>query len=421
MKLEAETVQSLQRMQEEVRQNLTDSVLPFWTQNAWDKEYGGFLTRLDRKGHRLPQEEKYLMMQVRMLASLSWAYTFGPKNETLLTMADETFEFINQKMWDLSEGGFSFSVTRQGRVISDRKNTDTHAYAITGLAAYSTLPMREDFLETANSVFLLLEEKASDSNLGYREDFDGKFWEPLNADQMHIEGQQEIKTIDMHTNMLEAYAYLYEASGDPRHAEAMQRLAYLIVRKGLDSENGCTITAFTEDWRPLRNSSGHMITSYGLNVELAWLLVMANSLLSKPSPDLHKAAIKLIDHAIAFGFDNVRGGLAAYGPHDAPTSAAQNLPLDRETRLWWTQAELMNALVTAAEITDDQKYVHLLLTQWEWIKNYQVDHEYGDWYQEVDPGTGKPLFTDKGREFKTSFHTSRALIRTFAGIERLVG
>ena len=58
----------------------------------WDDDYGGFLTRLDRHGRRLDDSEKFLMMQVRMIASLaglsssSILFTFAPRTRLLAAM-----------------------------------------------------------------------------------------------------------------------------------------------------------------------------------------------------------------------------------------------------------------------------------------------------------------------------------------------
>ncbi len=390
---------------------LADNLMSFWSNNTWDMIYGGFLTRLDRRGRRLDVSEKVLMMQVRMIAALAAAHRHGLSDFGYLDMADRGFEYLVSTFWDSDNGGFHFSVTREGAPKSTRKNTDSHAYAITGLVEYYLASGREEALDWANVVFELLIERAADREMGFIEDFDGGDWTVLNAEQMKLSDQTRVKTIDMHANMLEGMMYLASASGQEKHLDGLRRLLDLICNKGIHSGHGCTITAFDADWRPVGDAQGRMTTSYGLNVELAWFIWEAASILAVSDDRYHQVALGLIDHALAYGFDNERGGLAAFGPIEGHVLDARHLGEERLAKSWWAQAELLNALCDAYKRTEDGKYFDALVKTFDWVCHFQMDHEYGDWYQETDWETGEPLTTDKGREFKTAFHAGRALIR----------
>ncbi len=71
-------MERLALIRQRAESTLKDNVLPFWTRNTWDQEYGGFLTRLDRRGELLDKSEKVLMMQARMIISLSAAHSQLP-------------------------------------------------------------------------------------------------------------------------------------------------------------------------------------------------------------------------------------------------------------------------------------------------------------------------------------------------------
>ena len=252
-------------IREKALANLKDNVLPFWTRATWDHEHGGFLTRVDRAGNVIDASEKLLIKQVRMLWSLSAAHRFGVADRGYLALAHQEFDYIVRTFWDEARGGFHFSVTRDGKPWNTRKNTDFHAYAMIGLAEYYRASRRKEALEWGNRVFALLEERARDGELGYREDFDGRKWPALNSEQMNLGDKQDIKTIDMHTNMMEGFIYLYKASKDPKHLEALRNVFRLIVDKGIHPEHRCGITAFDYDWNPVPDVNGKWTTSYGLN------------------------------------------------------------------------------------------------------------------------------------------------------------
>ena len=399
---------------------LSNNLMSFWTHNTWDIEYGGFLTRLDRSGQRLDESEKVLMMQVRMISSLAAAHRHGLKDYGYLDLANRGFEYLINTFWDSEDGGFYFSVDRDGTPKSRRKNTDFHGYAITGLVEYYLASERPEALKWADRIFDLLLEQAADRDMGFIEDFDNGDWPVLNSEQMRLSDQCRIKTIDMHTNVLEGIMYLAGATDAEKHKNALSRLLDLICIMGIHLEHGCTITAFDADWRPVGDAQGRMTTSYGLNVELAWFIWQAASVLKEDNEMYHVTALNLIDHALKFGFDTQRGGLAAFGPITGHVLEAKELGEDRLLKSWWAQAELLNALCDACRRTSDQKYFNALVKTYNWIQNFQMDHEYGDWYQDTRWDTGEPVTTDKGGEFKTAFHASRALIRTITAFREWV-
>ncbi len=419
MTLNPEDRKQIARIVTQAEAALAVNLMPFWAKNTWDAEYDGFLTRLDRCGHRLDDNEKVLMMQVRMIHSLSAAHRHGLRDCGYLDLAHQGFDYLISTFWDDENGGFYFSVTRDGRSRCTRKNTDFHGYAMTGLSEYWLASGRPEALAWADRIFDLLLTKAADRDMGFVEDFDAGDWPVLNADQMHLDDQRDIKTIDMHTNILEGMMYLAGASGLDKHKNALRAVLDLICDKGIHPEHGCTITAFDADWRPVGDARGRMTTSYGLNVELAWIIWDAAAVLHEQRQIYHQTALGLIDHAIAFGFDHERGGLAACGPLTGHVLDATDLGADRLLKSWWAQAELINALCAACQQTQDRKYFDALVKTFDWVHRHQMDHECGDWYQDVHWDTGIPVTTDKGREFKTSFHAGRALVRTIKALRAL--
>jgi mannobiose 2-epimerase len=407
-------------IQEKAVGNLKDNVLPFWTRATWDREHGGFLTRVDRAGNVIDFSEKLLIKQVRMLWSLAAAHRFGITDKGYLELAHQGFEYIIRTMWDYAEDGFYFSVTRDGKPLNKRKNTDFHAYALIGLAEYYSASQRKEALEWGNRVFAVLAKKATDREFGFREEFDDSKWPVLNSEQMNLGERHDIKTIDMHTNILEGFSYLSRASADPKHLGALQKVFHLIVGKGIHPEYQCGITAFDYDWNPVPDVNGKWTTSYGLNAELAWLLLAAVDLLHYSRESYRGVILGLIDHGLQYGFDQERGGLAAFGPVSGHVLSAGDLPANRLSKSWWAQAEMLNALAYAYEWTRLPKYLEAFEKLFAWIWTYQIDHECGDWYQDVSWGSGKPLTTEKGREWKTAFHASRALIQVSQAIDRII-
>ena len=390
---------------------LRENLMPFWADHAPDNECGGFLTRLDRRGGRLEDREKVAMMHARLIHSFSAAHRHGLRNRPYLELANAGFDFLVSAMWDREEGGFFYSVTRDGAPLCARKNTDVHGYALTGLSEYYLASGRPEALAWAERVFDVLMEKAADGDRGFIEDFDGREWDVLNAGQMSLCGRRDIRTMDMHTNVLEGMMCLCAASGKETHRRALRELARLVCEHGVDPVHGCTVTAFDRGWNPVPDMRGERTTSYGLNVELAWILHDTATLVGDADGVCRDRARALMDHALAFGFDHGRGGLAANGPLAGRVENADALPENRLVKTWWAQAEMLNALGTFWTASSRRDYFEAFAKEFGWIHRHQMDHECGDWYQETAWDSGAPLVTDKGNEFKTSFHAGRSLVR----------
>ncbi len=355
-----------------------------------------------------------------MLWSLSAAHRFGITDRGYLELAHEAFDYVVRTMWDRDEEGFYFSVARDGKPLNKRKNTDVHGYGMIGMGEYYIASQRKEALEWGNKIFAVLMKKAADREYGFKEEFDAGNWPVLNSEQMNLGDRHDIKTIDMHTNILEGLIYLYRASGDPKHLEALRKIFHLIVDKGIHPQYRCGITAFDYDWNPIPDVNGKWTTSYGLNAEMAWLLLEAVDLLRYSRGSYENAILGLIDHALSNGFDQERGGLAAFGPMSGHVLNAGNLPVSRLSKTWWAQAEMLNALAYAFEWTRQRQYLDALVKLFDWIWTFQIDHECGDWYHEVSWDSGKPLTMEKGLEWKTAFHASRALIQVSQVIDRII-
>lgn len=421
MKITETDANRLISIMDDAESALADNLMPFWARNTWDEGYGGFLTRLDRRGELLERDEKVLMMQVRLIYAFSAAHLHELTGLPYLDLAKKGFDYLVSTMWDKSRGGFYYSVSREGAPLSSRKNTDFHGYTMTGLARHYLASGSKEALDYAERVFHLLLSDAADRDMGFIEDFDGGDWGALNDEQMNLGGRQKIKTIDMHTNVLEGMMYLCKVSRDPRVPAALKQLLDLICARGIFHDHGCTVTAFDYEWNPVRDANGRFTTSYGLNVELAWIVLDAVDALGLSREKYRRVILDLIDHALDHGFDHERGGLAAYGPLKGDVVAASDLPENRLVKTWWAQAEMLNALIAAWEWTEQEKYLRAFMKLFDWVQTRQIDHECGDWYQEVDWTTGRPLTYDKGREFKTAFHAARALIRVADGLRRILG
>jgi mannose/cellobiose epimerase-like protein (N-acyl-D-glucosamine 2-epimerase family) len=392
--------------------DLTNNVLPFWAKNTWDEEYGGFITHLDRTGKLTGITEKFLVMQGRIIWSLSAAHRFGLRYNGYLELARKGVRFMIETMWDKEHGGFFWSVKRDGTPKQTRKRLVGHPYMIYALPEYAMASGDKSALVWADRVVELIQEKASDGELGFFEEFT-RDWKPAWSRTRYR------KTLCTHLAFLESFTNLARATGNPKHRDAVDKLLHLLLTKTIHKQYGCALEDFDRHWRPRRSWQRKtqplgFRTSYGHNVKLAWLILEAADTVGISRDKFQKPVLGLIDHALRFGFDATRGGIAMYGPLTG--AVTETRWLDRK---WWDQAELLVAFLEAFRWTGDRKYLEAFQKQFDWVWKYQIDHEGGDWYELTSYNSGRPLIFNKGHAWKTLYHNSRALMRISQGLRAM--
>ena len=165
---------------------------------------------------------------------------------------------------------------------------------------------------------------------------------------------------------------------------------------------------FTTDWRAFPDHD-----SYGHDVETAYLMLEAEQVLGeKRDPKTEGMARMLVDHALAYGWDETYGGFYRDG-----TTMGRPEDLRKE---WWVQMEGLNALLLLHEkygnVTD--AYFRAFQLQWQFIRDRQVDHELGGIYDTVERDGATPDRT-KARIWKEAYHDGRALLNVTARLKNL--
>jgi len=375
---------------------LADDILPFWTRDTWDEDGGGFITHLDRTGRRSGPTGKFLMTQAGTIWALAAGHRHGLEDRGYLELARCGVRFLIEKMWDQDHGGFVWQVARDGHVVDPRKDTCGQAVAIEALTEYASASGDEAALATASALFDLLHSRAGDGSLGFRERFT-RDWTPA------PDSSGERKTLLAHLHLMTAFTLLAGATGASAHTAAAEKILALLptLRRGM---------TFDRSWQPLDLGFGRSVTSYGLNVEAAWLMLDAADAVGT-SDRIRETALAAIDHALAYGFDWRRGGLARCGPPRGHVANAVYLGSRRLDKVWWAQAELLVATIEAYRLTGAAAYFGAFQKQFDWIWTHQADREAGSWFEATTWRDGRPLSFTKGDAGRCPFHETRALIR----------
>ena len=404
------------------QQYLNTSLIPFWATRAVDEKYGGFQTNYDRLGKRTAVTEKSFLAQCRSIFTISFAKRLGfswPNAEQALSQGIEfLFDHFRDKKYD----GYYWLVEEDGRVIDANKIIYGHSFLIYALAEYSLLTGDAASKQEAVRIFNLLQEKAADPvHGGYFEHFDRQF----NLKKAHSAFNTH-KSLDVHMHLMEAFTTLYELTGEFEHRQALESVIELIFHKMVHPETGTGIAMFTEDWRAIANveldtvwgrdrfdddGKSPDITSYGHNIELAWLYLHALQILKIAPENGLSRVVPIFAHTFKFGVDWQYGGLFVEGLRSGPVTEA--------TKEFWQQAEALVGFLDAWLLTQDDKYLQAFRNIHDFVFSKMINYQLGEWRALLDK-TGNPIWDYMGTSWKVFYHTVRGTCLTVRKLEQVL-
>ena len=347
---------------EEVEEHLSQELLPFWMDRMMDQAYGGYLTHFDQYGKEVETDEKSLIAQSRSVFTLSSAHRAGWGGGLCADMARKGVDFLLGKMWDTKHGGFYWMCNRKGEVFNKQKILYGHSFAIYSLSEYTLATGDPRGLEYAQKVFDLLQVHALDSFYGGYYDMFEENWDLAGPGSKG----GDRKTLDSHMHLMEAFTTLYEASQKPLHKRKLKEIIQLLLQRMLHPDHQTPIPMFWPDWQVAPQIKFDIIwgwdryteegqkaaatdnTSYGHNVEFAWLLLHALRVLEEPLGAYVQVVKAQFDHAVEYGIDLEFGGVYVEGSH-------QGEVYDREKE-FWQQAEVLIGMLDAFLLFEDPSY-----------------------------------------------------------------
>jgi len=378
-----------QTLSRRLKDHLEESILVFLLRHSPDAEYGGFVTQLDRQGKWYGRRIKRLVPQTRMIWTFSSAHRAGLGGGKYLKAARDGFSFLVKYMWDKEEGGWYWSVTRQGKPSSTRKSIYGQAFGIYGLCEYYFASGDKEALRKAEETFDLLEKHAYDGK--HRGYFTGDFtrdWKRQGSSN---------RSAGTHLHLVESLTSLVRATGKQKYRKRLKELLDILVEKMFLPEHGCIVEVYTEDWKPILDSN----TMYVHDLEAAWLIIDGAKALGLKDEKYLERARNLVDYSLKYGWDEKHGGFFQSGPAGRPaTNTKKNYNV---------QGEGLVALATLYRETRDKKYLRKLVEHTEWCLKFQADSKFGEWFT-MCTADGKPTMIEKAGLWKAGYHHPRGCL-----------
>jgi cellobiose epimerase len=384
---------ALKKFQSEVRNELLDNILPFWSTRMVDREYGGFYGQITGDGRVVPAAAKGGILNARILWTFSAAY-HQEKNPLYLEMAKRAKDFILSHFFDPEFGGTYWTISFDGKPVDTKKQIYSQAFFIYAFTEYYRASGDESALQTAVELFRIIEEHSFDADLnGYLEAY-SRDWNLLEDLRLSDKDENEKKTMNTHLHILEAYTNLYRVWKDEKLARQLRNMIRLFIHKIVNHSTSHLDMFFDENWNPKGT-----IVSYGHDIEASWLIDEAARVLGdkKLTAEVQKICISIANAACE--------GLQPDGSlvYEKDISAGH---VDKD-RHWWVQAEGVVGFMNTYELTGEEKWKERALKCWNYISQNQIDRAGQEWFWSISDDGVPNRKDDKAGFWKCPYHNSR--------------
>ena len=387
----SQTKADIEEFRQEVTQNLTENILPFWMNKTVDPN-GGFYGVVLNDGKAVADADKGAVLNARILWTFAKAYRhYGL--EAYRQMADRAADYYISHFIDKKYGGVYWSLTAEGVAKNTTKQTYACAFGIYGLAEHFWATGDKRSLEAALSLYQTLETKVHDkAKSGYIEMFQRDY---TRGTQLGVDMQANAsKTMNTHIHVLEAYTTLYRVWPDEGLKANLKALLEILSTKLYDQKRAHLILYCDDDWKPV----GEQEDSYGHDIETSWLMCEAAAAVGDPElkAKVEAQAVKMARTALDEGLNSE--GAMRY----EKTSKGYSTRIS-----WWPQCETIIGAVNAWQLTGDRKYFDAAVRNWAFVKTHLVDQTNGGWFKDLDE-QGKPSpWSPKASDWNCPYHNSR--------------
>lgn len=378
----------MKQFAEKYKKELVDNVMPFWEKYSVDKQYGGFLTCLERNGEVF-DTDKFMWLQGRQVWTLSSLYDKLEPNEKWKDMAIHGAEFLLKNGRD-NNGDWYFSLDRAGNPLVQPYNIFSDCFATMGLAALYKITNNDEYGQVAHTTFNRIIERQQNPKGQYSKAFPGT---------------RNLKGFSLPMILSNLSLELEHIVGSTLVDELIDQVIHEVMEVFYQQETGLIMESVHLDGSFSDTFEGRLVNP-GHIIEAMWFMMdLADR---RKDPILMKKCIDIAIRALEFGWDEKYQGILYF--KDILNRPPQQLEWDQ--KLWWVHLEALVCMAKGFAYTGDER-----CKQWfERLDAYSFKHfadpQFGEWYGYLNR-QGEPLLTLKGGKWKGCFHVPRALFKVY--------
>lgn len=375
------------------KDELFNRVLPFWMEHSLDKEYGGYLTCLDRKG-KVFDTDKFMWLQGRQVWLFSSLYNKVEANSSWLDMAVHGAHFMEKYGRD-SAGNWYFSLNQQGKPLVQPYNIFSDCFAAMGFGALYTATKEDRYAAIAQDTFQNILKRREHTKGIYDKAFPEtrptkNFALPMILSNLSIELEHLLDPV------------LVQALIEDIVVEVMD--VFYKEEQDLVFENVCP------DGSLLNSFEGRLLNP-GHAIEAMWFMLDLGERLQRP--ELVEKAVRIGIRMLEYGWDEQYGGIFYF--MDVAGKPTQQLEWDQ--KLWWVHCETLVCMAKAWVLTGNEEAKQWFERVHEYTWTHFRDPEHDEWFGYLNR-RGEVLLDLKGGKWKGCFHVPRALWKVYEVFEK---
>jgi mannose/cellobiose epimerase-like protein (N-acyl-D-glucosamine 2-epimerase family) len=370
---------------------------------------GFFRVNLDREWRPVGKQMATLTSQNRQIYVMAIGFDLSG-HDAYLDAVKKGSDFMLEHFRDRQYGGMFFSVSPDGTVVDDCKDSYGIAFAIFGLAHAGRVTGEACYTEAALELWSDMKKNLRDSAGFYRARMTRNFrqsWRPTTRTLLtrqlkalvarmtrNFSQSWWFNTQNPMMHLFEALLALYTVTRSPDiYQDAVDHCHSLLMRLFQDS-GGFLPEVYDDGWNPLPGSNNGRI-DIGHQFEWAYLLSHA---VEKRFPRAYLAiGERLLEYGMKVGYDSVTGGI--FSTADYAGNA------DSGPKSWWQQTELLRALMHYAAIRDRPDLWAPFEQSLAFVKQHFIDAVHGGWYANYDRGKPRNRHARrKGNPWQAGYH-----------------
>ena len=374
----------------QIRSELTDDILPFWTNRMQDGR-GGFWGRMDGSGRLIKDAPRGGILTARLL----WTFSSACRvlgNPELKDVAEKAYLQIRDRFYDPEFGGTYWSIDAEGRPLETKKQFYAIAFTVYGLSEYYRACGDKEALELAIKLYRDIEAHSLDRVKGGYLEAAGRDWSPIADVRLSERDRNDAKTMNTHLHILEGYTGLYRVWPDSGLRKSLTALTELFLQR-IVRPDGHLGLFFNEDWESQSDA-----VSYGHDIETSWLLCETAEVLGDQGllARVQECSRRMAAAAIE-GLEPCGGMVYESDPASGERDASFQ---------WWVQAETVVGCLYQLRLTGGQEWYSRAVRAWDFIRGNLICPG-GEWYWSINPDGTPNTVDDRAGFWKCPYHNGR--------------
>lgn len=376
------------------KENLINSVIPFWEQYSIDNEYGGFLTCLNRDGE-VYDTDKFIWLQCRQVWTFSMLFQKVHPNSEWLSIAEHGAAFLKKFGRDENLDWY-FSLNREGKPLTQAFNIFSDCFATMAFAQLSKATGNKEYAKIAKTTFERILERQSNPKGKYSKAYLG------------TRNLQGFSLPMILCNLVLEIEHLLSAE---QVKETLDHGVKTVMDVFYQADRGIILENVDPEGKFVDSFEGRLVNP-GHALEAMWFVMDIAE--KQNDKALIERCVKIILSTLEFGWDKKFGGIFYF--LDANGHPPQQLEWDQ--KLWWVHIEAMIAALKAYQLTGNEKAYAWFEKLHHYTWNHFVDPTYGEWYGYLNR-QGQVLLPLKGGKWKGCFHVPRGLYQLWMTMEKI--